>query len=182
MQSHRPEPQLVLAPGACACRIRVRAARAGRAACGRPDGPGPGASRGEQEAPEDVRAARRPHPMSSETREDRARRRREERASTVLDGARERGPTDGEPGDVLMISADAAASARLSPAGRPRARRACASPAPARRRGREGPRAARGGRGRPARPGSACGGGFRSTLPVCRSVGWSDGQNRRWKF
>ena len=29
--------------------------------------------------------------MSSETREDRARRRREERASTVLDGARERG-------------------------------------------------------------------------------------------
>ena len=108
MQSHRPEPQLVLAPGACACRIRVRAARAGRAACGRPDGPGPGASRGEQEAPEDVRAARRPHPMSSETREDRARRRREERASTVLDGARERGPTDGEPDDVLTISVDVA--------------------------------------------------------------------------
>ena len=93
-----------VALGARACRIRVRAARAGRAARGRPDGPGPGASRGEQEAPEDVRAARRPHPMSSETREDRARRRREERASTVLDGARERGPTDGEPGDVRPSS------------------------------------------------------------------------------
>ena len=167
MQSHRPEPQV--APSARPYRIRVRAARAGRAACGRPDGPGPGASRGEQEAPEDVRAARRPHPMSSETREDRARRRREERASTVLDGARERGPTDGEPGDVLMISADAAASARLSPAGRPRARRACASPAPARRRGREGPRAP----AEAAAPGATrigvCG-GFRSTLPVGRMV------------
>ena len=42
-------------------------------------------------------------------REDDARRRREERVSTVLDHARERGPTDGEPDDVLTISVDAAA-------------------------------------------------------------------------
>ena len=107
MQSHRPEPQV--APSARPYRIRVRAVRAGRTARGRPDGPGPGASRGEQQAPEDVRAARRPHPASSETREDRARRPRRELVSTVLDHARERGPTDGEPDDVLTISVDAAA-------------------------------------------------------------------------
>ena len=98
-----------VALGARACRIRVRAARAGRAARGRPDGPGPEASRGEQQAPEDIRAARRPHPASSETREDRARRPRRELVSTVLDHARERGPTDGEPDDVLTISVDVAA-------------------------------------------------------------------------
>ena len=63
----------------------------------------------EQQAPEDIRAARRPHPASSETREDRARRPRRELVSTVLDHARERGPTDGEPDDVLTISVDAAA-------------------------------------------------------------------------
>ena len=40
-----------VALGARACRIRVRAARAGRAARGRPDSPGPEASRGEQQAP-----------------------------------------------------------------------------------------------------------------------------------
>ena len=34
-----------VALGARACRIRVRAARAGRTARGRPDGPGPGASK-----------------------------------------------------------------------------------------------------------------------------------------
>ena len=42
-------------------------------------------------------------------REDRARRPRRELVSTVLDHARERGPTDGEPDDVLTISVDAAA-------------------------------------------------------------------------
>ena len=88
------------------------------------------------------------HTPRAVRRKDRARRPRRELASTVLDGARECGPTDGEPDDDLMISAGAAASTRLGPTGRPRARRACASPAPARRRGREGPRAARGGRGR----------------------------------
>ena len=98
-----------VALGARACRIRVRAARAGRTARGRPDGPGPGASRGEQQAPEDDRAARRPHPASGETREDRARRPRRELVSTVLDHARERGPTGGETDDVLTISVDVAA-------------------------------------------------------------------------
>ena len=42
-------------------------------------------------------------------REDRARRPRRELVSIVLDHARERGPTDGEPDDVLTISVDIAA-------------------------------------------------------------------------
>ena len=66
MQSHRPEPQV--APSARPYRIRVRAVRAGRAARGRPDGPGPGASRGEQQAPEDDRATRSAWAPSARTR------------------------------------------------------------------------------------------------------------------
>ena len=49
-------------------------------------------------------------------REDDARRRREERVSTVHDGADGREPRHGKCGDVLMISVDLAAIERLEAA------------------------------------------------------------------
>ena len=56
------------------------------------------------------------HGHQASGREDDARRRREERVSTVHDGADGREPRHGKCGDVLMISVDLAAIERLEAA------------------------------------------------------------------